>query len=167
MEHGKDEGILTCLCSLFPQTGGPGGFDLAGLLNNPGFMSMVNHSGGPGALGCSGRICPTRRGELLLLHSLFSSHLLGSVAAGSCCVSLRAWEEPVAPSQASPCAGERLLCVTSLVWGVALCFSALLLSCRSVPARFRLRSVVGRCIWSLLTKWGVVFFLPSLNRHQT
>lgn len=28
--------------SLFLQTGGPGGFDLAGLLNNPGFMSMVN-----------------------------------------------------------------------------------------------------------------------------
>lgn len=28
--------------SLFSQTGGPGGFDLAGLLNNPGFMSMVN-----------------------------------------------------------------------------------------------------------------------------
>lgn len=24
------------------QTGGTGGFDLAGLLNNPGFMSMVN-----------------------------------------------------------------------------------------------------------------------------
>lgn len=32
--------------SLLLQTGGPGGFDLAGLLNNPGFMSMVNV--GPG-----------------------------------------------------------------------------------------------------------------------
>lgn len=30
------------MVSLFLQTGGPGGFDLAGLLNNPGFMSMVN-----------------------------------------------------------------------------------------------------------------------------
>lgn len=30
------------MVSLCLQTGGPGGFDLAGLLNNPGFMSMVN-----------------------------------------------------------------------------------------------------------------------------
>ena len=29
--------------SLFLQTGGPGGFDLAGLLNNPGFMSMASN----------------------------------------------------------------------------------------------------------------------------
>jgi len=64
--------------SLFLQTGGPGGFDLAGLLNNPGFMSMVNvgtdHSQAVSSL-C---IYPFRmkrfgtwRGEFLCLMSSF------------------------------------------------------------------------------------------------
>lgn len=66
------------MASLFLQTGGPGGFDLAGLLNNPGFMSMVNlgmdHSQALYGL-CIGllrsKCIGTWCGELLCLFSRF------------------------------------------------------------------------------------------------
>lgn len=39
-----------------PQTGSAGGFDLAGLLNNPGFMSMVSGGAGGALLGWGGGV---------------------------------------------------------------------------------------------------------------
>jgi len=122
--------------SFFLQTGGPGGFDLAGLLNNPGFMSMVNldtdHSQAVPGL-CIGLFGRKRsgawRGELLCLFSrfVFISFLGFSVAEETVLVSHENQIlEPVTYSQASPrnvLGVERvpvLHCQPCLVWCTVL-----------------------------------------------
>lgn len=118
--------------SLFLQTGGPGGFDLAGLLNNPGFMSMVNldadHSQAVSGL-CIGlfrmKCLGTWLGELPCLSSrfVFISCLGFSIAVRKLCLYF------IKVSQMkSQCLNHRLLLAMCWMWkGCLFCITSLVL----------------------------------------